>query len=117
HLYDPDDAGASADQASRFSRIVSEIEQSLGHSVESHLCSSGGIEGGMGGHRTVRAGLVYYGLSALAGREPPKGISPALRLRAVPVRSGVVGVGGTVGYGGDWVASRRTRVATLPLGY
>src|SRR5690606_33074183 len=30
HLYDPDDAGASADQASRFSRIVSEIEQSLG---------------------------------------------------------------------------------------
>jgi alanine racemase len=40
-----------------------------------------------------------------------------MRLVARPVRVEVVPAGTEVSYGGGWVATRRSRIATLPVGY
>lgn len=60
----------------------------------------------------VRPGIFLYG-GAAAGREPETVVR--LEARVVAVRT--VTAGDTVSYGGTWVASQDTRVATLAIGY
>jgi alanine racemase len=67
-------------------------------------------------HDIVRPGIAVYGYP------PPncEGIvelRPALQLRALVTQVKDVATGETVGYGRDWRAPRRTRVATVAAGY
>ncbi len=67
----------------------------------------------------VRVGIELYGLApapALAG-EVRQRLQPALALRAAVSAVRTVEAGEGVSYGHSWAAPRRTRVATLPLGY
>ena len=67
----------------------------------------------------VRCGIEVYGLSpAPALNEAVRVVlRPALALRALVGAVRVVEAGEKVSYGHIWSAPRRTRVATLPLGY
>jgi len=66
----------------------------------------------------VRLGIAMYGLRPDAVLDfPLAGIRPALTIRARVTRLEEIEWGGTVSYGRTWKAGRRTRVATLPLGY
>jgi alanine racemase len=66
----------------------------------------------------VRPGLLLYGVSPFAGSVGADyGLKPAMTLR-----SHVIGVkdlipGEKVGYGGDWTATRPTRLAVAAVGY
>jgi alanine racemase len=64
----------------------------------------------------VRPGTLLYGEN-LAGIIAPFGLQEgfAWYARVVSVRD--VGPGESVGYGGEWKARERTRIATLPVGY
>jgi alanine racemase len=64
----------------------------------------------------VRPGLVLYGATPTP-TVTVAGLEPALRLttRVMAIRTVPVGTG--VSYGGQWVAARASRVATLPIGY
>ena len=64
----------------------------------------------------VRPGLALYGVVP-AEDLAATGLTPALSLetRVLAVRD--VPAGAPVGYAGAWVASRPTRIATLPIGY
>jgi alanine racemase len=64
----------------------------------------------------VRPGISAYGVlpPELPGAAE---LAPVLALRAQIVYLKDIGIGEPVGYDGTWVARRRTRVATLPLGY
>lgn len=66
----------------------------------------------------VRPGLATYGYDPTEGRLP-SGVSlrPALRLYSTVRHLTWVEPGDEVSYGGIWTASRRTRVAAIPLGY
>jgi len=67
----------------------------------------------------VRCGIETYGLApapALTGQVAAR-LRPALALRALVVAVRTVEAGEKVSYGHIWTAPRRTRVATLPLGY
>lgn len=62
----------------------------------------------------ARPGLGLYGLSPVATSLP---LRPALRLWAPVVQIRQVPAGTPVGYGGDFVTKRRSRIGLLPIGY
>jgi len=64
----------------------------------------------------VRPGLALYG--AMPSRDVAlPGLEPMLRLATRIMAVHDVGVGTPVSYGGQWRATRPSRIATLPLGY
>ncbi|MFQ5655776.1 MAG: alanine racemase, partial [Planctomycetota bacterium] len=65
-------------------------------------------------HDMVRVGGILYGL---APEPPPRGLRPALRLYTQIVYLRDHPAGTPVGYGGSYVTPRRSRIATLPVGY
>ena len=80
-----------------------------------HLSASTGVALGRDYHfDAVRPGVVLYGAS-VNGLFP--GVMPAQTLKTRPVRIEWIEAGEPVGYGCAWRAKRRTRIATLPVGY
>ena len=64
----------------------------------------------------VRPGLALYG--AMPSRDVAlPGLEPALRLATRIMAVHDVAVGTSVSYGGQWRATRPSRIATLPVGY
>ena len=72
-------------------------------------------------HRSmVRIGIGLYGVepsTALRGVCADLGLRQAVRLRSEVAHLHDVEAGGVVSYGRMWMADRRTRLATLPIGY
>jgi alanine racemase len=64
----------------------------------------------------VRPGLALYGAMPSAEVTLP-GLEPALRLTTRIMALHEIAPGTPVSYGGVWRAARRSRVATLPIGY
>ncbi len=66
----------------------------------------------------VRPGLALFGVSPLAGGEPLTAeLHPVMRVRTEIVAVRDVDEGAPVGYGATWRAPRRSRIATVPMGY
>ena len=64
----------------------------------------------------VRVGLALYGLCPKSGWRPPVPLTPALRWQARVGFVKTVTAGRTISYGGTYRVSRRTQVATIPVG-
>ena len=62
----------------------------------------------------ARVGLALYGISPVATSLP---LSPALTLTAPVVQIHEVEAGTPVGYGGQFVSERPSKIGTLPIGY
>jgi alanine racemase len=66
----------------------------------------------------VRPGLALFGVSPRVGDQPLTAeLRPVMRVRTEIVAVRDVDEGAAVGYGATWRAPRRSRIATLPLGY
>jgi alanine racemase len=66
----------------------------------------------------VRPGLLLYGVSPFAGSVGADfGLRPAMTLHSRVIAVKDVTVGEQVGYGGDWTATRPTRLAIAAVGY
>ena len=66
----------------------------------------------------VRPGLLLYGVSPFAGSTgADHGLLPVMTLKSRIIAVKDVSVGGQVGYGGDWIATRPTRLAVAAVGY
>lgn len=66
----------------------------------------------------VRPGIVLYGASPFADRTATQlGLQPVMTLLAPVIAVRTIEAGEQVGYGGTWTATRRTKVATLAIGY
>jgi alanine racemase len=63
----------------------------------------------------ARPGAALYGINPTPGRPNPMRNPVRLRARVLQVRE--VAAGETVGYNGQWVAPRPSRIATAALGY
>ena len=66
----------------------------------------------------VRPGIALYGLSPF-DTPPPQGVElrPAMTLKSRIVQLKTVVSGTPVSYGATWRATKRTRIATIPIGY
>ncbi len=65
----------------------------------------------------VRPGIGLYGLSPGTVDARAAGLTPVMSLRALPLRVFEVAAGTPIGYGMRWTAERRSRLATLAIGY
>ena len=83
-----------------------------------HAAGTGGILAGVARFAdAVRPGLGLYGLRPAWAADDEAGLVPALTLRALPLRIFEVAAGDGLGYGLRFRADRRSRVATLAVGY
>lgn len=65
----------------------------------------------------VRSGIALYGVAATPELSARLDLRPAMRLAARVTHVKTVPAGTTISYGAKWQAPRRTRIATLGVGY
>lgn len=83
-----------------------------------HLDNSAGILNFNNHYNMVRAGIILYGqLPSCHVPIRQKGLRPALQWHSHVAHLKTLEPGRQVSYGGDFITSRPTRVATIPVGY
>ena len=123
HLAAADDASCQPlthDQIQRFEEAVTVFRDHGYRPTQLHLANSAGLFG----HREswgnlVRPGGVLYGLwrDVLPLTTSKPGLLPVMSLHSRICLLKWVPPGETIGYGCTFEASRRSRIATLPIGY
>jgi len=124
HLARADDRAFSALQWERLDLAAESLRMAGLPVPPRHLAATGGLFAGTAPPlELVRPGLALYGELpedlplADRARDAAARLRTALTLKARALRITEVDAGTPVGYGGRWVAPRRSRVATLPIGY
>src|SRR5215212_4797162 len=123
HLAAADDASCQPlthDQIRRFDEAAAVLRERGYHPTYQHLSNSAGIYG----HRAawgnlVRPGGVLYGLwrDVLPHSMADPQLAPVMSLHTRITMLKSVPPGDTIGYGCTFEASRKSRIATLPIGY
>ncbi len=122
HLQDPGAPERTAGQLEAFARAARSLA-AIGVPVPArHSAASGALVlGNAPADEAVRPGLIAYGIvpddigpvdSALAAA-----LRPVMSLRARPVRAVDLPAGHGISYGPTFTTDRRSRIATLPVGY
>ncbi len=128
HLAAADDAASTLGQDARFAdvlRLLDAVAWGPGPgTVRRHLAGSGGVLGeAVTRWDAVRTGIAVYGLvpdtlvPSDRNQGPAGRLRPVMALKARPVRVIDLPAGHGVSYGPTFVTARRTRIATLPVGY
>jgi alanine racemase len=123
HLQAPEDAARTGSQVERFEAAVVSLRQAGVDVPRRHVAASGSLlTDGVPVYDAVRPGLMTYGL--VPDELSPDHLVPAARrlrpvmsLVARPVRVVDLPAGHGISYGPTFETSRRSRIATLPLGY
>jgi alanine racemase len=115
HLASADDPElpTTADQIARFAAATRALpgERSIANSAGMLSFSNAQAD-------WVRPGLLLYGVSPIAGAiGADYGLRPVMTLRSHLIAVKDLAAGEKVGYGGDWTASRATRLAVAAVGY
>ncbi len=124
HLQAVENGELTARQVARFEAAsASVVAAGIPIPVRHIAASAAVIAGGVGTYDGIRPGLAVYGLvpDELAPGTIPAGavdgLRPVMALYARPVRVQDLPAGWGISYGPTFRASRRSRIATLPLGY
>lgn len=118
HLASPEHPAITAAQLDAFAAVLTRLDAAGIDPGAIHAAASGGLlAADTDAHTFVRPGLAYYGVHPDAGEPLPPAVSPALSVKAHPVRIATVPAGTSVGYAGTWTAERTSAIATLPIGY
>jgi alanine racemase len=112
------DTASARAQCSRFAGAVEALAAAGIRPPRVHLANSAAVLSEPAAHFTmVRPGLMLYGYVPAPHLAARATLRPAMRLRTAVAQMRRVSAGTPVGYGGAWVATRESVVATLPLGY
>ncbi len=69
-------------------------------------------------HQWVRPGLMLYGVSPFVEQSAQDlGLMPVMQLRSTLIATQILKAGDQVGYGGEWTASKATRMGVVSCGY
>jgi alanine racemase len=122
HLQDPGAPERTAAQVERFADAAARLEAAGITVPQRHLAASGALVlGSAPPLDAVRPGLVTYGIApddvGPVGPGLAAELRPVLSLRARPVRVVDLPAGHGISYGPTHTTGRRSRIATLPLGY
>lgn len=105
-------------QAQRFDRFISMLRQRGVEIPICHLNNSAGIMNFSNNYDMVRSGIVTYGLYPSSEVDPQLlPLTPALTWRSRVTHLQELPAGREIGYGGTYVTTKPTRVATIPVGY
>lgn len=111
------DAGPSAKrQIRRYAKVLTALESEGLLPVWRHALASAPLAAPLPARTNlVRPGLAAYGIEPHT--EAPLGVRPALAWRTQIVFMKDHRKGAAIGYGATWQTPRRSRIATLPVGY
>ena len=83
-----------------------------------HVGATGSLLAGLSTDaHAIRPGLALYGLVPAWAADTPSDLTPALSLKALPLRIFDLPAGEKIGYGLRYRTERDTRIATLAIGY
>jgi alanine racemase len=119
---EPDALEATRRQLAAFDAAVEAVRAVLPGPARArlwiHAANSAGTFGAARGRYThCRPGIALYGVAPFAGAPGAEALRPAMRWSTHIALVQDVAAGGTVSYGGRWVAERPSRIAVLPVGY
>jgi len=115
---DAEDLGFARAQRERFETALAAIRAAGVDPGIRHLANSAAaIRMPEAGFDMVRLGIAMYGLKPSADRAWEVELQPALSLRTRVSMVKEIAAGESVGYGRRFCAARKSRIATLPLGY
>ena len=120
HFASADDVdGAVADaQLARFRAAVEALVAAGVRPEHVHLANSAAVLSKPDAHFTmVRPGLMLYGLAPSPHLRKEAALVPAMRFRTAVALVRDAAPGARVGYGGEFLVQRPSRIAVLPLGY
>lgn len=124
HLQAAGNAAITSSQAAGFDRAAGLLDAAGIVLPLRHISASGGILGWtVSAYDAVRVGISLYGIvpDGLEPADPARAaadrLTPALSLRARPVRVATLPAGWGVSYGPTFRTKRESRIATLPIGY
>ena len=105
-------------QAKKFDAFVESLEQRGLHIPIRHMDNSAGLINFDHHYQLVRAGIVLYGMYPSMDVEKQQlSIRPALQWRSRVTHVKCLEPGREISYGGTYVTTRPTMVATVPVGY
>jgi alanine racemase len=121
---DEEDLGPSLNQLRLFSEVLSAVRARGTDPGQVHVANSAGLlatselAAAMPARvNAVRPGLMLYGVHPAARLRGRAALAPAMTLRSRVSNVRHVRSGDAVGYGGAFRATRRGRIATVPIGY
>lgn len=112
------DAEDTRNQIAQFLQLKVENEspKSINKGIPTSLCNSSGLFiPNIHRHDLARPGYALYGGNPTPGQPNP--MHPVIRLEAEIVQVNHVPKGERVGYNGNWIAARDSRIATVSCGY
>lgn len=105
-------------QLERFMQAVESAEQAVHHPLLKHLAESEAIlDIPEAAFDMVRAGIIQYGLQPAQDLPKDVVLHPVMRLVSKILFLKEIERGTSIGYGRGFVAKRKTKIATLPIGY
>jgi len=105
-------------QRLKFRELLKQINVDSDHNIKIHLANSAGMLLNKNFHfHMVRVGLSMYGYSPIATIDKNLCLKPALFLKVKVAFIRVIDKGVRVSYGGNFVSSRKTKLAVLSIGY
>jgi len=105
-------------QAEKFRRFCQLLEERGVDVPIRHMDNSAGLMNFDDHHRMVRAGIVTYGMYPSDEVDPTNlPLKPALQWISRITHLKTLPAGREISYGGTFVTTRETRVATVPVGY
>ena len=112
------DLSKAKDQAQRFAEF-DKMLQDRGIKIPlRHLDNSAGLMNFTNHYEMVRSGIVTYGMYPSDEVDPGLlSLKPALQWRSRVTHIKMLPPGREISYGGTFVTTRKTRVATVPVGY
>ena len=111
-----DDAAYTREQLSRFASLMTRIRSEVRGAYAVHaLPSAGVISFADSAYNIVRAGLMIYGVSPI--REQQHLVRPAMTLKTRIALVRDLPAGSSISYGRTFTLKRRSRIATLSIGY
>ena len=120
HFANADDLSSNFTQIQidRFDKHISNIKSDTSIYEES-LSNSAGLLGWVDSHRDwERPGYLLFGNSPfMHSHETEKLLEPAMDFKSKIISVRTISAGESVGYGQNWTAKRKTKIATVTVGY
>ncbi len=105
-------------QLSTYIALVREIEHGIRRSVLKHTANSGAVITEKDAYLDmVRPGILLYGYTPRTGLKSPLSLKPVMQLQAKVIFIKTVERGTSISYGRKWTARKRSRIATVAIGY
>ncbi len=108
----------TAEQLNTFEKTAEDILAEGIHPNMRHAANSAlAINNPEGRYDLVRCGLAIYGITPFGDGSLEIDLRPAMKVRSEVSYAKTIGAGESVSYGLSWTSERRTRIATVPMGY